>query len=147
MTETEVRTVIALAPFLLILTGLAFTVMIDLYIRRSHRRIMLLIVALTVCVVLQNGLGYLLEVEIVHPAVRTWNAAFGYSVRPVILLLFLMIVGVGCRTWPFWPQNIDLPNSWKKTARFCKGCNNPKGRLYSVDEILEQRDQKFGPRE
>ena len=54
---------------------------------------------------------------------------------------------VQCRTWPFWPQNIDLPNSWKKTAKFCKGCNNPKGRLYSVDEILEQRDQKFGPRE
>ncbi|MBQ3387733.1 MAG: YkgJ family cysteine cluster protein [Thermoguttaceae bacterium] len=54
---------------------------------------------------------------------------------------------VQCRTWPFWPQNIDLPNSWKKTARFCKGCNNPKGRLYSADEILEQRDQKFGPRE
>ena len=52
---------------------------------------------------------------------------------------------VQCRTWPFWDNNIDLPNSWKKTAKFCKGCDNPKGRLYTVDEILAQRDEKFGP--
>ncbi|MGI5832570.1 MAG: YkgJ family cysteine cluster protein [Thermoguttaceae bacterium] len=52
---------------------------------------------------------------------------------------------VQCRTWPFWDQNIDRPNSWKKTARFCRGCDHPEGRLYSVDEILEQRDRKFGP--
>ena len=52
---------------------------------------------------------------------------------------------VQCRTWPFWSNNIDLPNSWKKTAEFCKGCDNPKGRLYTVDEILAQRDEKFRP--
>ncbi len=55
-----------------------------------------------------------------------------YDVRPV-----------QCRTWPFWDQNIDRPNSWKKTARFCKGCDNPNGKLYSVEEIIEQRDQEF----
>ncbi len=50
---------------------------------------------------------------------------------------------VQCRTWPFWPQNIDRPNSWKKTAKFCRGCNNPKGKLYTVEEIKEQANQKF----
>ena len=55
-----------------------------------------------------------------------------YDVRPV-----------QCRTWPFWEQNIDLPSSWKKTAKFCKGCENPRGKLYTVEEITAQRDQKF----
>ena len=50
-----------------------------------------------------------------------------------------------CRTWPFWEQNIDLPNSWRKTAKFCKGCGNPSGKLYSMEEIIGQRDRKFGP--
>lgn len=55
-----------------------------------------------------------------------------YDVRPV-----------QCRTWPFWDQNIDTPNSWKKTARFCRGCNNPDGRLYTAEEIVAERDQEF----
>lgn len=50
---------------------------------------------------------------------------------------------VQCRTWPFWEQNLDSPNSWKKTARFCRGCNNPDGRLYTAEEITAQRDEEF----
>jgi Fe-S-cluster containining protein len=42
-----------------------------------------------------------------------------------------------CRTWPFWNQNIDTPNSWKKTAKFCPGCN--KGDWHPLDEIEEKR--------
>ena len=48
-----------------------------------------------------------------------------------------------CRTWPFWDQNVDRPNSWKKTAKFCKGCNNPDGKLYTAEEIIAQRDMEF----
>ncbi|MDO5581444.1 MAG: YkgJ family cysteine cluster protein [Planctomycetia bacterium] len=50
---------------------------------------------------------------------------------------------VQCRTWPFWEDNIDLPSSWKKTAKFCRGCDNPDGTLYSLEEIRERADQKF----
>lgn len=50
---------------------------------------------------------------------------------------------VQCRTWPFWEDNIDSPNSWKKTAKFCKGCNHPEGTLYSLKEIRDRADQKF----
>jgi len=46
---------------------------------------------------------------------------------------------VQCRTWPFWDSNIDTANSWKKTAKFCPGCN--KGELYSAGEIDEKRRQ------
>ncbi|MBQ2684439.1 MAG: YkgJ family cysteine cluster protein [Thermoguttaceae bacterium] len=51
---------------------------------------------------------------------------------------------IQCKTWPFWERNIDTPNSWRKTARFCRGCNHPEGRLYTVEEIIEQRDHRFG---
>jgi len=40
-----------------------------------------------------------------------------------------------CQTWPFWDQNTDRPNSWKKTAKFCPGCN--QGELHSAEEITE----------
>lgn len=50
---------------------------------------------------------------------------------------------IQCSTWPFWEQNIDSPNSWKKTAKFCPGCRNPQGRLYSLDEIQYRAEQTF----
>ncbi len=40
---------------------------------------------------------------------------------------------IQCRTWPFWERNIDSPNSWKITAKFCPGCN--KGPLFSQEQI------------
>ncbi|MCL2347705.1 MAG: YkgJ family cysteine cluster protein [Planctomycetaceae bacterium] len=45
---------------------------------------------------------------------------------------------IQCRTWPFWDQNIDRLNSWKKTAKFCPGCQ--QGELHPVDEIIEKRN-------
>lgn len=50
---------------------------------------------------------------------------------------------IQCRTWPFWHQNIDTKNSWKKTAKFCHGCDNPEGRLYTAEEIIAQREEDF----
>jgi Fe-S-cluster containining protein len=50
---------------------------------------------------------------------------------------------VQCRTWPFWDQNIDRPSSWEKTAKFCRGCDNPDGKLYTLEEIEEERGKKF----
>ena len=47
---------------------------------------------------------------------------------------------VQCRTWPFWDSNIDTENSWKKTAKFCPGCN--KGDNHTVDEIDNKRHQR-----
>ena len=44
---------------------------------------------------------------------------------------------VQCRTWPFWDSNIDTANSWKKTAKFCPGCN--KGEVHPVEEIAAKR--------
>jgi len=38
-----------------------------------------------------------------------------------------------CRTWPFWPGNLESPQRWAKAAKGCPGCN--QGRLYSLGEI------------
>ena len=43
---------------------------------------------------------------------------------------------VQCRSWPFWKRNIETANSWKKTAKFCPGCN--RGPLFSQEQIDEQ---------
>jgi len=38
-----------------------------------------------------------------------------------------------CRTWPFWPENMD-PEVWEhEVAAFCPGVG--RGRLYSMEEI------------
>ncbi len=50
---------------------------------------------------------------------------------------------VQCRTWPFWDQNLDKPGSWKRAAKTCKGCNNPQGKLYTLEEIETERAKKF----
>ncbi|MDR1959642.1 MAG: YkgJ family cysteine cluster protein [Planctomycetaceae bacterium] len=44
-----------------------------------------------------------------------------------------------CQTWPFWEQNIDGPNSWKKTAKFCPGCD--QGPLYAEEQITALKIQ------
>jgi len=53
-----------------------------------------------------------------------------YSVRPN-----------QCRTWPFWPSNINNPASWNETAKKCSGIN--RGRLYSFEEIEKIKKQKW----
>ena len=88
----NINTLAVLAPLLLLLAGLGFTVWIDPYIGRERRRVMLLIVALCLSLIAQNVLEY--RCAITQPRVpeRTLLAIYGYSVRPVILILFLYIV-------------------------------------------------------
>ncbi|MDR1485386.1 MAG: YkgJ family cysteine cluster protein [Planctomycetaceae bacterium] len=44
---------------------------------------------------------------------------------------------IQCKTWPFWSQNVLKKQLWDATSQNCPGCN--RGRLYSVEEIEEQR--------
>lgn len=45
-----------------------------------------------------------------------------YSARPV-----------QCRTWPFWPENMNAKSWNQEVARFCPGVG--KGKIYSQQEI------------
>lgn len=40
---------------------------------------------------------------------------------------------IQCRTWPFWPENIETPESWDHVTRVCPGSG--QGQLFSVEEI------------
>ena len=82
----------ALSPLVLLLIGLSFTVVIDPYIRREHRRAMLVIAALCLTLIAQNFWDYALTVGEPQQTLRTVVTIYGYSVRPVILILFLYIV-------------------------------------------------------
>lgn len=97
-----VQTVTTMAPLLLMLIGLSVAVLTDPYITRRQRMIMLLIAVLTTVVIFQNAIGYLLTVRFVDPFLRTAASIIGYSVRPVIIILFLYIVGSGFRPWLLW---------------------------------------------
>jgi uncharacterized protein len=39
-----------------------------------------------------------------------------------------------CQTWPFWPENVELPEDWEHVRSVCPGSGH--GRVYSVDEII-----------
>jgi Fe-S-cluster containining protein len=45
-----------------------------------------------------------------------------------------------CRTWPFWPENLESPETWKTVKRRtpCPGMDD--GPLIPVDRIRVQRD-------
>ncbi len=57
-----------------------------------------------------------------------------YSVRPL-----------QCRTWPFWPENLEDKQSWNKAARKCHGMNAGR-RSFTLKQIEALRDAKDWPK-
>ena len=98
----DLNTLMVLSPLLLLLLGLAFTVGIDPYIRREHRRTMLVIAALCLTLIAQNYWDYSLTVGLPRQTLRTIGSIYGYSVRPVILILFMYIVQPTGKRWHWW---------------------------------------------
>lgn len=80
------------APLFLILACLAFTVVNDPYIQRDRRRTMLLIIAACLTLIAQNLLESRLASGEPKLPWRTLTAIYGYTIRPVILILFLYII-------------------------------------------------------
>ena len=98
----DFSTLAVVFPLLLLLLGLGFTVVIDPYIQRNHRRIMLMIIALSLSLIAQNLWENDLFVRHANLAMKNFLAAYGYSVRPVILILFLYIIRPEGKKWPWW---------------------------------------------
>ena len=88
----DLSTLAVLFALLLLLAGLSFVVMIDPYIRREHRRIMLIIAALSLSLIIEDYGGNLLFLRRSHLVLKSCLSAFGYSVRPVILILYSYII-------------------------------------------------------
>lgn len=47
-----------------------------------------------------------------------------------------------CRTWPFWPSNLESPDAWNESARRCPGMG--KGPLYTL-EMIEAKRMEMRP--
>ena len=92
----------ALFAVLLLLIGLAFVVGVDPYIQRKQRRIMLVIVVLSLSLIGQNLWENALFVHHSNLALKNFLSAYGYTVRPVILILFLHIIRPEGKKWPAW---------------------------------------------
>ena len=98
----NIGTLAVLFSLLLLLSGLTFTVVIDPYIRREHRRIMLIIVVLCLALIVQNLWENKLSFGPAQPVFRTILAILGYIIRPVFLILFLYIVHSKGKRWYWW---------------------------------------------
>lgn len=113
-------TLLLLTPIALQITGLCFAVWSDPYIRREQRRIMLMIIGLILSLIAQNIVGFYLDLHVM-PGARTIVAIFGYSVRPLILLLFFYIVSDRKKYWLSWTM-VGLNAAVHLTALFSPVC-------------------------
>ena len=93
MVHTAILTEFMLIMALLLqLTGLAFAVMMDTYLRKEQRKAILMIVSLTCLLIVQNIADYMIELHMIMPFARTVIAIIGYSIRPIIIVSFFDIV-------------------------------------------------------
>ena len=81
-----------IVTMLLQLMGLTISVFQDSYIQKKHRRVMTLIIIAETCLVLQNYVEAVLDVQPERTLARTLAGIAGYTLRPVILFLFLHVV-------------------------------------------------------
>jgi Fe-S-cluster containining protein len=44
-----------------------------------------------------------------------------------------------CRTWPFWPENLESPEAWAEAGLDCPGIN--QGNVVPIEAIRIQRDE------
>ena len=117
----NVNTLALLIPLLFLLVGLAVTVALDPYISRQHRRVMGIIIALSVTLIAQNIWEDYIAAGPPRWFLRTTIAVYGYTIRPVFLILFLYIVQPGKKYYACWALAI-LNWAVNMTAFFSQLC-------------------------
>ena len=91
-------------PLVLMLTGMTLAVISDGYIGRRHKIILYHIIALAFILIIQNNIGDFSYVWVRGPSTvfRTACSVLGYSIRPMILILFLVVVDDKKHYLPEW---------------------------------------------
>ena len=101
-TSSHYTEILAVLPTVLLLTGLLINVRIDSYTQPRRKRMMQILILVVFSLILQNYLDYLLVVGRPMVTMRKLVAVYGYSIRPVILLLFLHIASPRRNYRPEW---------------------------------------------
>ena len=93
---------IVLIPLVLQLLGLVLVVLLDPYVGKKQRWLLLLNAALIASLIAEDILSdyFLLQGDV--PPLRTLTSIYGYAVRPLVLLLFCYIVAPDRKHLPFW---------------------------------------------
>ena len=93
---------IILMPLLILVFGLTPIVARDSYLNKNQKNIMLWIIGLIGVLIAQNVADYLLQTAVSMPYLRTLESIVGYSVRPVIIVLFCKLVKPNGRNTVAW---------------------------------------------
>ena len=91
-----------LLPVTVLLGGLTWAVVMDSYIQKNRKQTMLILCALVFSLIAQNYAENLLASGEPRVMLRRIVAAYGYIVRPMILLLFLKIIHPEKKHVPGW---------------------------------------------
>ena len=86
--------IIIIFALLLQLVVLAVAVLIDSYINREKRKIMLAIILIVLSIIAQNYMEYYFEVIDSVPFARKVAAIYGYCIRPLLILSFIYMLDV-----------------------------------------------------
>ena len=101
MDHAIVTGIIIVVPLLIQLLGLVFAVGADPYISKRDGKLMLMIAAIIFSLIIQNCLIYYFG-RVQMPFGKTLASIYGYSVRPLIILLFMKLVDKKDRFIPAW---------------------------------------------
>ncbi|MBQ5968912.1 MAG: histidine kinase [Clostridia bacterium] len=102
MTQSFQSVLTLLTPLILQLLILVFSVLLDPYLRKRDKRLLLGIAALLFALIVQNDLDGRLQDD---PTLDTWRTVVsvcGYCIRPTILMLFIRLLDVKNRFRPLW---------------------------------------------
>ena len=94
--------ILAVLPVTLLLIGLFIAVGSDAYLQKRHKRTMLVICTLVFSLIAQNLMDHLLTIGEPMIMLRRVVDIYGYSIRPVILLLFLSIISRNKPRKAYW---------------------------------------------
>ena len=121
MEQRSIDELAALLPLLIQLVGLVFAVLVDSYMDKRQKRVMLSVAALAFALVVENYLEYLFEMRVSLWYPRLIAAICGYAIRPAILALFCYIVSPKRSHRRAWIV-VGLNAAVHATALFSKIC-------------------------
>ena len=121
MAQRSVNELAALLPLLIQLVGLVFAALVDSYLDKRQKQVMLIVAALTFALVVENFLEYLFEMRASLWRPRLIAAICGYAIRPAILALFCHIVSPRKKHWRAWCV-VGVNAAVHATALFSKVC-------------------------
>ena len=92
LNQENVNYLSVVLPVVLPLIGMGIAVVMDSFLSRKHKNVLYVIFITAGCLILQNGISSLQFDGRQSILLMTATSVFGYSIRPVILALFLLII-------------------------------------------------------